>query len=124
MTTPGLTIDHIQIAAPPGAEEKAREFYGGLLGLEEIEVPPALRDRACCWFRCGALTIHIGIQQNFLPAKKAHPAFLAPDLDGLRKTLEASGVICREDRDLPGARRFFAEDPWGNRLEFLNRPRS
>ena len=112
-------LDHIQIAAPPDAEQAAREFYGGLLGLVELEVPVALRDRACCWFQCGALQVHIGTQQNFQPAKKAHPAFLCPDLDALRTRFRERGLSMIEDRDRPGIQRFFAEDPWGNRLEFL-----
>jgi catechol 2,3-dioxygenase-like lactoylglutathione lyase family enzyme len=112
-------LDHIQIAAPPGAQEKAREFYGSLLGLKELEVPLALRDRATTWFECGALQIHIGIQQNFQPAKKAHPAFVTTHLQELLDRLKAHGVPTVEDQDRPGIARFFTEDPWGNRLEFM-----
>jgi catechol 2,3-dioxygenase-like lactoylglutathione lyase family enzyme len=112
-------LDHVQIAAPPDSQEAAREFYGGLLGLEELEVPQALRDRAGCWFQCGKLQVHIGIQQNFQPAKKAHPAFLTANLDELRSRFQARGMATIDDSDRPGIRRFFAEDPWGNRLEFM-----
>lgn len=121
MTANILAIDHIQIAAPEGSEGKAREFYGRLLGLEELEVPLALRDRACCWFQCGRLQVHIGIQQDFQPSRKAHPAFLTTHIDGLKEVFQLHGIATVDDSDLPGVRRFFAEDPWGNRLEFLER---
>lgn len=112
-------IDHIQIAAPKGCEEAAREFYGALLGLAEIEKPAALRGRGGCWFQCGEQQLHIGVEADFRPAKKAHPAFAVADLEGLRETLNAHAVKTIDDDSLPGTRRFFAEDPWGNRLEFL-----
>jgi len=121
MTTNILAIDHIQIAAPEGCEEKARAFYGGILGLEELEVPLALRDRACCWFQCGQLQVHIGIERNFQPSKRAHPAFLIRYIDALKEIFQFHGIATVDDSDLPGARRFFAEDLWGNRLEFLER---
>ena len=76
MTANIVAIDHIQIAAPEGGAKKAREFYGRILGLAELEVPLALQDRACCWFQCGRLQVHIGIQEDFQPSRKAHPAFL------------------------------------------------
>jgi len=102
-------------------EEKAREFYGEILGLEELEVPLALRDRACCWFQCGRLQVHIGIQQDFQPSRKAHPAFLTTNIDGLKEVFQLHGIVTVDDSDLPGVRRFFAADPWGNRLEFLEK---
>jgi catechol 2,3-dioxygenase-like lactoylglutathione lyase family enzyme len=112
-------IDHIQMAAPKGCEAAAREFYGLLLGLREIEKPPSLRARGGCWFECGGQQLHIGVASDFHPAKKAHPAFAVPDLDGLRSRLEARNIRITEDDSLPGTRRFYAEDPFGNRLEFL-----
>lgn len=115
-----LALDHIQIAVPLEAGEKAREFYGEILGLEEIPVPVSLRDRACCWFRCGDLGIHIGTQADFRPSKKGHPAFKVRDLESLRRTLVARHCPIIEDQGFPGVRRFFTEDPWGNRLEFLH----
>jgi catechol 2,3-dioxygenase-like lactoylglutathione lyase family enzyme len=121
MSTYILAIDHVQIAAPEGCEEKARVFYGEILGLEELEVPLGLRDRASCWFRCGQLQMHIGIQQDFQASKKAHVAFLTTRIDGLREVFQLHGITTVDDGDLPGARRFFTEDPWGNRLEFLER---
>lgn len=112
-------LDHIQIAAPEGCEAAAREFYGSLLGLTELEKPEPLRSRGGCWFQCGTQQLHIGVEKNFRPAKKAHPAFAVSDLGELRKTLLAHDVKITDDTSLPGTRRFFAEDPWGNRLEFL-----
>jgi catechol 2,3-dioxygenase-like lactoylglutathione lyase family enzyme len=112
-------IDHIQIAAPEGCEAAAREFYGALLGMKEIEKPPLLRARGGCWFQCGSQQLHIGVEKNFAPAKKAHPAFAVPDLDELRRTLAFRGIAVVDDDTIPGTRRFHAEDPWGNRLEFV-----
>jgi catechol 2,3-dioxygenase-like lactoylglutathione lyase family enzyme len=115
-------IDHIQIAAPEGCESAARDFYGAILGLKEIEKPPLLRARGGCWFECGSQQLHIGVERDFWPARKAHPAFAVMDLDELRKTLAERGMAIVEDDSLPGTRRFYAEDPWGNRLEFVEIP--
>ncbi len=115
-------IDHIQIAAPEGCEGAAREFYGSILGMKEIEKPPILRARGGCWFECGSQQVHIGVERSFQPAKKAHPAFAVHDLDELRKTLMDRGLPLVEDDSLPGTGRFYAEDPWGNRLEFVEIP--
>ena len=115
-------IDHIQIAAPEGCESAARDFYGSVLGMKEIEKPPVLRARGGCWFECGSQQPHIGVERNFLPAKKAHPAFAVFHLDELGKTLTDRGVAIVDDDNLPGTRRFYAEDPWGNRLEFVEIP--
>jgi catechol 2,3-dioxygenase-like lactoylglutathione lyase family enzyme len=112
-------IDHIQIAAPAGCEVAARKFYGGILGLKEIAKPPTLAARGGCWFECGPQQLHIGVEKDFRPARKAHPAFAVSDLDDLRKALQSQGVPIVDDDNLPGARRFYAEDPWGNRLEFV-----
>jgi catechol 2,3-dioxygenase-like lactoylglutathione lyase family enzyme len=116
-------IDHIQIAAPEGCEAAARGFYGSILGMEEIEKPPILRARGGCWFQCGDRQLHIGIERDFRPARKAHPAFAVPDLDELREALHARGVKTINDDALPDTRRFYAEDPWGNRLEFVESPK-
>jgi catechol 2,3-dioxygenase-like lactoylglutathione lyase family enzyme len=115
-------IDHIQIAAPEGCESAARDFYGSILGMKEIEKPPVLRARGGCWFECGSQQLHIGVERNFQAAKKAHPAFVVFHLDELRKTLTDRGVTVVDDNNLPGARRFYAEDPWGNRPEFVEIP--
>jgi catechol 2,3-dioxygenase-like lactoylglutathione lyase family enzyme len=115
-------IDHIQIAAPEGCESAARDFYGSVLGMKEIEKPAVLHARGGCWFECGSQQLHIGVERDFRAAKKAHPAFAVFHLDGLRETLQARGVTVIDDDNLPGARRFYAEDPWGNRLEFVEMP--
>ena len=112
-------IDHIQLAAPKGCEDAARRFYGEILGLREMEKPESLRTRGGCWFQCGAQQLHIGVEADFRPAKKAHPAFAAEDLGKLRESLQAHGIAIKDDDAIPGTRRFFAEDPWGNRLEFV-----
>lgn len=114
-----LSIDHVQIAAPPGCEEAAREFYGAILGMNELVKPVALRARGGCWFQCGAHQLHVGVERDFRAARKAHPAFAVKALDELRQALLARDVSVVEDDNLPGSRRFYAEDPWGNRLEFV-----
>ena len=119
MTFQTARIDHIQIAAPEGCEEAAREFYGAVLGMKEIEKPPVLRARGGCWFECGAHQLHIGIEREFRPAKKAHPAFAVFNLDKLREAIANLGIAVTDDDNLPGERRFYAVDPWGNRLEFI-----
>ena len=116
-----VSMDHVQIAAPPGCDEAARRFYGGVLGLEEIPLPPVLRGRASCWFQCGSQEIHIGIEEDFRPARKAHPAFVVTDIAALMQSLQARGLETLEDFSLTDRRRFFVFDPWGNRLEFLQR---
>jgi catechol 2,3-dioxygenase-like lactoylglutathione lyase family enzyme len=111
-------IDHIQIAPPQGCEPAARGFYGSVLGMKEIEKLPVLAARGGCWFECGPQQVHIGVEPNFQPARKAHPAVAVFDLDELRAALVAQRVTVVDD-NLPDARRFYAEDPWGNRLEFV-----
>lgn len=111
-------IDHVQIAAPPGCEAAARAFYGELLGLEELPKPESLAGRGGCWFRAGDLELHIGVEEGFAPARKAHPGFVVDDLAELRSRLSAEGIEVRDDDALPGVVRFYAEDPFGNRLEF------
>lgn len=114
-----IRIDHLQIAAPEGCEEASREFYGTILGMKEIEKPEALRARGGCWFQCGEQQLHIGVEREFRAAKKAHPAFAVENLEELRQILVSHGVAVTDDEHLPGVRRFYAWDPWGNRLEFL-----
>jgi catechol 2,3-dioxygenase-like lactoylglutathione lyase family enzyme len=111
-------LDHVQIAAPAGCEEEARRFFGGLLGLRELEKPPALAARGGAWFACGAQALHVGVEQEFAPAAKAHPAFALDSVEALEALAERL-PDARWDEGLPGFRRFYAPDPWGNRLEFL-----
>ena len=113
-------LDHVLVAAPVGCEEKARWFFGELLGLAEIEKPEALRQRGGVWFGLGAHQLHVGVEKPFSPARKAHPALsVASGLDALASRLTAAGVVVVWDETLPDARRFFSEDPWGNRIEFV-----
>jgi catechol 2,3-dioxygenase-like lactoylglutathione lyase family enzyme len=113
-------LDHVQLAAPPNTEAEARNFYGSLLGLEEIPKPPELVAAGGAWFACGAQQIHIGTQDPFLASKKAHPGFAVPDgatLDVIAERLASAGAPVHWDDRLPGVMRFYTEDPWGNRLE-------
>ncbi|MFF2887102.1 VOC family protein [Paenibacillus sp. NPDC057967] len=116
-------IDHVQLAAPEGCEEQARLFYGNMLGWSELAKPETLRHRGGVWFRCGSHEVHIGVQPAFVPALKAHPAFTVRGLQHLKERLSRSGVPVIDDelRLEEGYRRFFASDPFGNRLEFLER---
>ena len=116
-----MRFDHLQIAAPEGCEAAAREFYGQILGMTELEKPPELRRRGGCWFQCGQHQLHIGVEKDFRPAKKAHPAFAVENLDELREALLANRYPVIDDENLPGTRRSYSEDPWGNRLEFVER---
>jgi catechol 2,3-dioxygenase-like lactoylglutathione lyase family enzyme len=108
-------LDHVQVAAPSGCEADARRFYGETLGLEELEKPASLAARGGCWFRAGAQQLHVGVEQDFAPARKAHPALAVADLDALAGRL----ADVRWDDELPGVRRFYTHDPFGNRLEFV-----
>ncbi|TYR78265.1 glyoxalase [Priestia megaterium] len=114
-------IDHVQLAAPKGSEEKARLFFGEILGMEEISKPSNLAKRGGVWFQCGNHQLHIGIQDDFQAAKKAHPAFHVKNLSRLKETLVKNHISIKEDEPLEGAIRFYADDPFGNRIEFLQR---
>jgi catechol 2,3-dioxygenase-like lactoylglutathione lyase family enzyme len=118
-------LDHVQLAMPAGGEAAARAFYGGLLGLREAPKPAALAVRGGCWFtgsgRGAAVAIHLGVEADFRPARKAHPALVVDDLAGLRRALEAGGVTIVDDDAAIGVRRFHAFDPFGNRLELVDR---
>lgn len=112
-------LDHVQLAMPPGKEAQARQFYGHLLGLVEVEKPEPLASRGGCWFEGPGTFVHLGVQDDFVPARKAHPAFRVVNLERLRRVLTAAGVPVRPDESLPGVRRIYASDPFGNRLEFI-----
>ena len=116
-----LGIDHVQVAAPPGSEGEARRFYGDLLGLQELSKPEALRARGGAWFACGTHQLHVGIADPFTPAAKAHPALLvgATDLEPLAARLVDAGCRVEWDDGIPGIRRFYTDDPWGNRIELV-----
>lgn len=108
----------MQLACPLGAEDDARAFYGGLLGLREIEKPSPLRERGGVWFECGSQQLHLGVEADFKPARKAHPALRVANERALEVLAERLGSV-RWDGDLPGHRRFYVDDPFGNRIELL-----
>ncbi|WP_245841845.1 VOC family protein [Sphingomonas lenta] len=116
-----LTLDHVQIAMPPGREDEVRAFFGVLLGLVEIDKPEALAGRGGCWFAAGERQLHLGVEADFRPARKAHVALATDELDALRARLVAAGRPIGEDMPIGGRRRFFTEDPFGNRLELIER---
>ncbi|RUS47158.1 glyoxalase [Cohnella sp. AR92] len=119
-----IGLNHVQIAAPEGSETEARSFFHNILGWPELPKPEPLRSRGGVWFQCGNHQVHIGIQRDFIPAVKAHPAFEVTNLDGLRSHLLLQRIPVIEDdaRDGEGIRRFYLNDPFGNRLEFMERP--
>lgn len=110
---------HVQLAIPPGREDEAVAFYSHVLGFEQIPKPAHLRKRGGCWFRSGATELHLGVEDPFTPARKAHPALLVNDLEQLRNRLRRAGVEPVVDTQLEGHHRFYASDPFGNRLEFM-----
>ena len=112
-------LDHLQLAMPRGREADARAFYAGILGLAELQKPPNLAARGGVWFALGSQQLHLGVEPDFRPAKKAHPAFLVRDVAGLRARLEREGFAPYDDEPLAGYQRFYVADPFGNRLEFL-----
>ncbi|THA26032.1 glyoxalase [Streptomyces sp. RKND-216] len=112
-------LDHVQLALPPGGEEAARAYYAGVLGMTEKPKPAALAARGGCWFRSGAVELHLGVEQGFLPARTAHPGIQIRGLDALAARLTAYGAPVTWDDAIPGRRRFHTTDPFGNRLEFL-----
>ena len=112
-------LHHVQLAIPAGGEDRCRAFWGGLLGMDEVDKPPVLAARGGCWFRGGGLEVHLGVEQEFAPARKAHPGILVHDLAALADTLTAAGVEVTWDPEFPGHDRFYTADPFGNRLEFL-----
>ncbi|AXI47856.1 glyoxalase [Sulfitobacter sp. SK012] len=112
-------LHHIQIAIPKNQENKARTFYGGILGFSEIEKPSALRGRGGVWFQAHGIRLHIGVEDPFTPAKKAHPGFRVTSLKHAVSHLDASGIAYRTDMDFPDMKRIYINDPFGNRIELL-----
>ena len=112
-------LDHVQLALPAGGEEEARAFYGGLLELPEVEKPELLKSCGGVWFSGTGFGLHLGVETPFAPAKKAHSAFRVERLEVLAERLNEAGVGVVWDTALPEVRRFYAADPFGNRLEFL-----
>jgi catechol 2,3-dioxygenase-like lactoylglutathione lyase family enzyme len=114
-----LRLHHAQLAMPAGGEDDARGFYVDTLGMVEVDKPPQLATRAGAWFRAGGVELHLGVEPGFQPARKAHPALLTDDLDDVVRRLAAAGQPTTPDESLPGFRRVYAHDPFGNRLELL-----
>ncbi len=112
-------VDHVQLAAPPGSEDLLRTYYRDVLGLTEIPKPPALAARGGCWFGTGDVQIHLGIEADFTPAKKAHPGLRVTGIHAYAERLRQQGAPVTWDDNLPGHHRFYSQDPVGNRLEFL-----
>ena len=112
-------LHHVQLAIPRGGEGECRAFWGDVLGMQELEMPTVLAARGGCWFRSGGFEIHLGVEDDFAPARKAHPGILVARIDDVAARLVASGVEVTWDDTFPGHRRFYAADPFGNRLEFL-----
>jgi catechol 2,3-dioxygenase-like lactoylglutathione lyase family enzyme len=117
---PFSAIDHVQLAMPAGQEDKAREFFAGLLGMQEIPKPAALLKRGGCWFQSGIVQVHLGTENEFQPARKAHPALKCTNYDGLLAKLRAGGAVVTESDDIPGVRRCHVHDPFGNRIELVS----
>lgn len=113
------SIDHVQLAAPKGSEDIAKRFFGEILGFQEVEKPEVLKKRGGVWFQFGNYQIHIGIEEPFAPAKKAHPAFQVENIETLKTHLMKHEVNFIVDTDLPGANRIYVSDPFGNRIEIL-----
>jgi catechol 2,3-dioxygenase-like lactoylglutathione lyase family enzyme len=114
-----IGLHHVQLAMPRGREAEAAAFYEGLLGIPRVAKPPHLERRGGCWFESASTRVHLGVDDDFRAASKAHPALVASDLESLRSHLSAAGVDIVDDEPLPGYDRFYACDPFGNRLEFL-----
>lgn len=115
-----MALDHVQVAMPAGGEVRARTFYSGLLGLNELEKPAALAARGGAWFALpDGRQLHLGVEEPFRPSKKAHPAFVVSSLDELAEKMDAAGSPVRWDEELARRWRYYGEDPFGNRLEFL-----
>ena len=114
-----IGLHHVQLAVPAGSKPALRRFYGAMLGMAEIPKPAALAARGGVWFRSGKAELHLGVDADFRPARKAHPALLVDDLDAIVTRLAEVGHRARPDELLPGYRRYYVDDPYGNRLELL-----
>jgi catechol 2,3-dioxygenase-like lactoylglutathione lyase family enzyme len=115
-----MRLHHVQVSCPPGGEDAARAFYGGVLGLPEVPKPPMLATRGGVWFRETGVEVHVGVEEPFQPALKAHPAFLVDDIDAVARTTATAGFGVTWDDNFPGYRRFHTADGNGNRVEILS----
>jgi catechol 2,3-dioxygenase-like lactoylglutathione lyase family enzyme len=112
-------LHHVQLAIPVGGEDACRRFWGEILGMTELLKPPTLAAKGGCWFDGGGIEVHLGVEKDFAPARKAHPGILVSGLTDLAARLETAGTTVTWDDEMPGYDRFYAADPFGNRLEFL-----
>ncbi len=112
-------IEHVQLAMPAGGEDRARAFYKEVLGIAETPKPANLAKRGGCWFERDDLKIHLGVEADFRPARKAHVALLVTDLPMLREKLSTAGYALKEDEPLVGYQRIYVDDPFGNRIELM-----
>jgi catechol 2,3-dioxygenase-like lactoylglutathione lyase family enzyme len=117
-----VAIDHVQLAMPAGREDDAEQFYAGVLGLTRVPKPAALAARGGCWFVSadGSLQLHLGVEESFVAAKKAHPALVVRNLHALADALHAAGAPVRWDDEMPDVTRAYTEDPFGNRIELID----
>lgn len=116
-----LGIEHVQLAMPHGGEDRARRFYCGVLGMREVEKPASLAIAGGCWFESGAARVHLGVEDGHRPSRKAHPALLVTDLAAMAHRLEMAGVQFTPGKPLAGVIRGDITDPFGNRIELLER---
>lgn len=116
---PFTAIDHVQLAMPWGEENAARAFYSGVLGMVEIPKPPELAKRGGCWFESGEVQVHLGVEKDFRPSRKAHPALRCRDYDACLSRLSGASVEVHEVDDIPRVRRCHIHDPFGNRIELV-----
>jgi catechol 2,3-dioxygenase-like lactoylglutathione lyase family enzyme len=115
-----VALDHVQLAMPPGREAEADDFYCGVLGFVVLPKPEPLASRGGRWFASGHAQVHLGVDEDFRPARKAHPALLVDDFDDLVSRLNGSGVSWRFDADVPNVRRVYVDDPFANRVELID----
>ncbi|WP_020144958.1 VOC family protein [Terracoccus sp. 273MFTsu3.1] len=113
-----MFLHHVQVSGPAGCEAAMRDFYVGVLGMSEVDKPEQLRARGGAWFRAGTAEVHVGIEEGFVPARKAHPGIAVGDVDALARAVGQAGAPVTWDENIPGLRRFHTVDPVGNRLEF------
>ena len=113
-------VDHVQLAMPPGGEPAAERFYEGILGLDRQPKPATLAARGGCWFSNGDVVLHLGVEADFRPARKAHPALRVDGFESLCAALEQAGHVVRPDHEIPGVRRGYVDDPFGNRIELID----
>jgi catechol 2,3-dioxygenase-like lactoylglutathione lyase family enzyme len=114
-----IRIEHVQLAMPAGREDEAAAFYEGLLGIPRVPKPAQLAARGGCWFESGALKVHLGVEADFRPATKAHPAFIVEDVRVLAREIAAAGYDVVDDEPLDGYDRVYVHDPFGNRIELM-----